>query len=162
MCLSSIHADLLSLYANKQNLTLLSIRKRNTHYFLSGHSVVTLLEQSATPTQEQLTEATALRRTLLASYTGGARLRQTLDWSWSSVNDDVSHYLQQLTALERHLFRAGASATGAHAQWKAFGSRMIAQVVPRPLPTSITKTKSRPVSPDQQQGDRTDKRQRIE
>jgi hypothetical protein len=127
-------------------------RKRNSHFFLTGHCIVTLLEQCATPLVEM---ATTLRKTLLSSYT--TRLRQTLDWSWSSVNDDVSHYLQQLTSLERHLFRAGASAMGAHAQWKAFGSRTsIFMSAPK-----NKKDKTRAVTPDQHE-EKSEKRQRVQ
>jgi hypothetical protein len=127
-------------------------RKRNSHFFLTGHCIVTLLEQCATPLVEM---ATTLRQTLLSSYT--TRLRQTLDWSWSSVNDDVSHYLQQLTSLERHLFRAGASAMGAHAQWKAFGSRT-SVFISKP---NNKKSKTRAVTPDPQ-GEKSEKRQRVQ
>lgn len=53
----------------------------------------------------------------------GARLRQTLDWSWSSAHDDdVSGYMANLTQLERQLFRAGASASAAHASWILHGT----------------------------------------
>jgi hypothetical protein len=70
-------------------------------------------------------EAGKLRQSLLSTYTG-ERLRRTLDWAMSSVNDDVSMFTKRLTEMERRLFLRGASATAAHVQWKTFANRRIA------------------------------------
>jgi hypothetical protein len=58
----------------------------------------------------------------LQTYTG-ERLRQTLDWAWSSVGDDVTQYTEKLTEMERHLFSTGAMAALHHDEWKLFGHR---------------------------------------
>ena len=55
----------------------------------------------------------------------GERLRRTLDWSLSSVGDDVTSFTKRLTEMEMNLFRCGAAAAAAHAQWKTFGTRRI-------------------------------------
>lgn len=120
------------------------LRKRNQHYFMSGRMVVDLIENYAKSTaansestpgrrnqrrttaavQKLELEAAELRRTLLMTYTG-ERLRKTLDWSMSSVGDDVTAYTKRLTEMELKLFVAGASATAAHLEWKTFGSRKV-------------------------------------
>lgn len=69
-------------------------------------------------------EVRNLRVTLLRLYTG-ARLRRCLDWSLSSIGQDVSHYTRTLTDCELKLFYAGLEATKARHEWKAFGSKKI-------------------------------------
>ena len=70
-------------------------------------------------------ESTALRRTLVTTY-AGERMRRILDWTLSSIDDDVSAFTNRLTTLEMQLFHRGASAAAAHAAWKIGGSRRIA------------------------------------
>ena len=87
---------------------------------------MSILEQSSsmdnTPTSSSSSGAlSSLRRILLRTYTG-PRLRATLDWSWYAMQEECSAYVQTLTELERQLFRAGASGTGAHYDWKQFQS----------------------------------------
>ena len=96
----------------------------------------------------------------LQTFTG-ERLRQTLDWSLSSVGDDVTIYTDQLTEMERRLFQCGAVAATAHLQWRVNGKR---RWLLRPQPTSTfqsTNSAKRPVSPppDQEQT-QSNKRQR--
>jgi len=55
------------------------------------------------------------------AYTGD-RLRQTLDWSLSSVGDDVTAYTSKLSEMERRLFLCGAIASASHTQWKMGGN----------------------------------------
>ncbi len=69
-------------------------------------------------------EGQELKRTLLLTYTG-SRLRRTFDWTLSHIEDDVSHFTQNLTEMERRLFDCGASASHAYAMWKLFGTRKI-------------------------------------
>lgn len=69
-------------------------------------------------------EVLDLRSTLLKLYTG-QRLRRSLDWSLSSVGQDVSHYTRMLTDCEMSLFKAGLQATQARLDWKAHGSSKI-------------------------------------
>jgi hypothetical protein len=94
------------------------IRKRNPHYFRSASLIISLLESSSDSAQD----ARALRQIILKTYTG-VRLRTTLDWSWSGFDDDVSNYTEQLTEMERSLFRASVSGMGAHQHWKILGNR---------------------------------------
>jgi len=82
----------------------------------------------------------------------GIRFRTTLDWSWSSVNDDVSAYIAQLDDLEQSLFRAGASATAALSRWKTHGSRMT--VTPKV-------DRRRAVTPDASEVEENHKRQKV-
>ena len=53
-------------------------------------------------------------------------MRRILDWTLSSIDDDVSAFTNRLTTLEMQLFHRGASAAAAHAAWKIGGSRRIA------------------------------------
>jgi hypothetical protein len=54
------------------------------------------------------------------AYTGD-RLRNTLDWSLSSVGEDVTAYTERLTEMERRLFLAGAKASAQQFRWKVHG-----------------------------------------
>jgi len=138
-----------------------------------------------------LKEAKALRRTLLSvrfnetagpmltkcfkilicfpyfsifqAYTGD-RLRRTLDWSLSSVGEDVTSYTGKLTEMERRLFQCGAAAASNHARWSANGNR-------RSLvqPSTVTGTGKGTKSPLEQSNDSNDteeqgrdKRSRVE
>ena len=69
-------------------------------------------------------EVAELRNTLREVYTG-ARLRQSLDWSLSSVGQDVSHFTRRLTVLEKRLFEVGLDAAKARYDWKNTGSKKI-------------------------------------
>ena len=58
------------------------------------------------------------------AYTGD-RLRNTLDWSLSSVNEDVSAYTNKLSEMERRLFGCGAASSSNHFRWKLNGNRRL-------------------------------------
>lgn len=58
------------------------------------------------------------------AYTGD-RLRHTLDWSLSSVGDDVTSYTSKLSEMERRLFQRGALASANHMKWKLNGNRRL-------------------------------------
>lgn len=123
-------------------------RSKNERFYLSGHLLIDLIERSASAkkrgsksssagrrssaggqldaaTAALLRDSLALRRTLVTTY-AGERLRRILDWTLSSIDDDVSAFTGRLTTLERQLFRRGAAAAAAHAAWKVGGSRRIA------------------------------------
>lgn len=88
---------------------------------------------------------------VLQTFTG-ERLRKTLDWSMSSVGDDVTAYTKRLTQEELSLFQKGAEAAAAHAQWKTFGTRRMS------ISSSALRTASmRTVTPEGG-GDRPTKR----
>jgi len=123
------------------------LRSKNERFYLSGHLLIDLIERSASAKKKSSTtsgrrstagggqpdaataalvrDASALRRTLVVTY-AGERMRRVLDWTLSSIDDDVSAFTDRLTALETRLFRRGASAAAAHAAWKIGGSRRIA------------------------------------
>ena len=76
------------------------------------------------------------------AYTG-TRLSHTLNWSLSSVGDDVTAYTSQLTVLESRLFRSGAVAATQHTSWKQntarellIGSAAPRSVTPDPAPAA--------------------------
>ncbi|KAI2499965.1 hypothetical protein MHU86_14488 [Fragilaria crotonensis] len=112
------------------------LRKHNPHFFRSANQVISILEQQhqkqSSSTIDDDAGLSALRRLLLQTYTG-PRLTATLDWSWCcAAADDGSssnshYYTHTLTEMERTLFRAGASGTGAHLRWKYFGARWFGQ-----------------------------------
>ena len=129
-------------------------RKRNSHFFRAANRVVSILETCSQTTPNQVDDAATLRQVLLSTYTG-LRLRSTLDWSWASVDDDVSRYTEKLTELERNLFRAGASASGAHYHWKQYGSRNLTPKIDRRKIRSVTPENNM----EQQQHD--EKRQKV-
>lgn len=104
------------------------------------------------------------------SYTG-ERLRHTLDWSLSSVGDDVTSYTGHLTEMERRLFQCGAVAATAHLRWRVFGKRRWLLRSPPPSTSTATATPgdkrpTRAVSPDadvdavRETNERSNKRQR--
>ena len=134
-----------------------ALGKRNERFFLTGRRLVHLLQQhctsvrdairrsSATGTRQRLEslahlqrQAGQLQRTLVTTYSG-LRLSQTLNWALSSVGDDVAQFTAQLTAMEKRLFRAGATAAAHHAAWKLHG---------RPPQASPPAKKKRSVTPD--------------
>lgn len=91
---------------------------------------------------------------VLQTFTG-ERLRKTLDWSMSSVGDDVTAYTKRLTQEELSLFQKGAEAAAAHAQWKTFGTRRMS------ISSSALRTASmRTVTPEGG-GDRPTKRTKM-
>ncbi len=112
-------------------------RKHNPHFFRAANRVISILEQqhhkqsSSSSSLEDEAVLMSLRRLLLQTYTG-PRLTATLDWSWccAAADDGSSNshfYTHTLTEMERTLFRAGASGTGAHLRWKYFGTRWSGQ-----------------------------------
>jgi len=126
-------------------------------YFGTGRAVLQLLEGSAHQNAQNLRRAAtsanrselprleallqecrALRAALLSTYTGD-RLCHTLDWALSSVGDDVSSYVQKLTAMERRLYGAGAVACAQHQRWNRYtNSRLL---VPSVAAAAHKKTK---------------------
>jgi len=143
-----------------------NLRKRNERFFLAGRFMVDLVHTSAREVrrgtrssssrrerlEQNLQEAKRLQMTLLKTYTG-ERLRQTLDWSLSSVGDDVSSYTRQLTEMERRLFQCGAVAATAHLRWRVFGKRQwLLRTPPAVHHGSSTgngkRSAARPVSPE--------------
>jgi L-lactate utilization protein LutB len=44
-----------------------------------------------------------------------------MNWSLSSVHDDVSAYTERLTVMERHLFATAVVAFTNHVQWQSHG-----------------------------------------
>jgi hypothetical protein len=147
--------------------------KRNGYFFRSGVNVINLIEQSCRKLDQGLAaqgrnsgklnelrsqlfklqqEASALRQTLLLTYTGD-RLRHTLDWALSSVGDDVSRYTSRLTEMEKNLFRLGTRAATNHVRWKMLGSRRVLPPTTRPMAPIIR----RAVTPDPPQMDATQK-----
>jgi len=79
-------------------------------------------------------EAETLRYFLINTY-AGRRLCRTFDWSYTSVNDDVSIYARRLTDIEYRLFRRGADAAVAYNHWKRNVSRLI------PISSALLATK---------------------
>lgn len=71
-----------------------------------------------------LFEANQIKVTLLYIYKG-QRLSQTLNWSLSSVGDDVTSYTSKLTEMERRLYRAGAMSSLHHQLWKIYNNRRL-------------------------------------
>ena len=128
-------------------MSFLLYRSKNERFYLSGHLLIDLIERSASSkkrssksssgrrssaggqldaaTAALLRDSLALRRTLVTTY-AGERLRRILDWTLSSIDDDVSAFTDRLTTLEMQLFRRGAAAAAAHAAGKVGGSRRIA------------------------------------
>ena len=117
------------------------LRKKNERFFMSGNLLVDLVERCSkvllassargrrgvrdAAAAQVAREAAELRRTLIVTYSGD-RMRRILDWTLSSIDDDVTNFTRRLTCLEMILFREGAAAASAHASWKANGSRRIA------------------------------------
>mmetsp|Transcript_9191 Transcript_9191/g.11509 ORF Transcript_9191/g.11509 Transcript_9191/m.11509 type:complete len:367 (+) Transcript_9191:299-1399(+) len=121
-----------------------NLRKKNERFYLSGMALVDLIHACVeqyhgsiggrnsnnnnnpqTSIMNKLhDEGQELKRTLLLTYTG-SRLRRTFDWTLSHIDDDVSHFTEKLTEMERRLFECGAAASHAFAMWKLFGSRKI-------------------------------------
>lgn len=147
-----VHADnIIHLTQPNTTGTLPNHRSKNERFYLSGHLLIDLIERSAASKRRSASskssaragrrvsaggqldaatvalvrESTALRRTLVTTY-AGERMRRILDWTLSSIDDDVSAFTNRLTTLEMQLFRRGASAAAAHAAWKIGGSRRIA------------------------------------
>lgn len=126
------------------------------HFFGAGMALLKLCERSARLNAQQqqggrsrnnaqlprlealLQDCAAVRQTLLQTYTG-VRLKRTLDWALSSVGDDVSRYVQTLTALERRLYQTGAAASAGHAAWKR---RAQARLLPHYAAVGATKKSS--------------------
>ena len=119
-------------------------------YFAAGMAFLILCERSAHKNAKQgsrrnpilphlealLESCKAVRTTLLQSYTG-ERLFRTLDWALSSVGDDVSSYVQTLTATERRLYKRGAVASASHSAWKQFAQARLLPFVPAPNAVKI-------------------------
>ncbi|GKZ00099.1 hypothetical protein MPSEU_000963300 [Mayamaea pseudoterrestris] len=147
------------------------LRKRNERFFLSGISLVNLIEASSKQVAKAIAnsgrnprrnkhsaafeavklEADELRKTLLLAYTGD-RLGHTLDWALSSVGDDVTQYTCKLTEMERRLFASGAKAISNLTRWKLHGNKrcVIRKIAP------FTKEER-----EMMDEDRENKRQRI-
>ena len=105
-------------------------------------------------------EVQELRRTIIKLY-AGERLRRIFDWSSSGIGamdgnvDDVSTYLERLTAMERQLFYTGQNAVASFDDWKMFGNRrLLMGPVRPPRATSVavaTTTTSTMAAQQQQQ-----------
>ena len=129
-------------------------------------------------------EVQELRRTIIKLF-AGERLRRIFDWSSSGMGamdgnvDDVSSYLERLTAMERQLFYTGQNAVASFDDWKMFGNRRLLMGPVRPpratsvaIATTTTtattaqyqqqqQTKRRTVTPGDTGGDGGDKRRRV-
>jgi len=116
-----------------------SIRSMNERYFMSGILTINLVSKYkaryTTPSSRRSAKDTALlndlfnemkelEKCLLLAYTG-ARLRRIFDWTMSNIDDDVSSFTENLTAMELALFRVCAAATHAYSLWVTHGSRRI-------------------------------------
>ena len=79
------------------------------------------------------------------------------------MDDDVSRYTEKLTELERNLFRAGASASGAHYHWKQYGSRNLTPKIDRRKIRSVTPEHNNGMEQQQQQQQQQhdEKRQKV-
>ena len=88
--------------------------------------MISLLEQSTTPTHASREQPWSHIRQILLQTLTGPRLRSILNWSWSSSEqeEDVSSFLQPLDDMEQDLYRAGASGMGAHYYWKQYTCRL--------------------------------------
>jgi len=117
---------------------------KNDHYFLAGALLTNLLlraahahksRSSSAPrssrasdaeslAMEQLArEARALQSSLLTTMMGD-RLCRNFDWTLSALDameDDVSGWIQRLSALERDMFVRGVEASGAVKAWREYG-----------------------------------------
>jgi len=134
------------------------LRKRNERFFLAGRMLVDVLERGADKGIKELnkhgstssnkiahrqalevlaSEVQELRRTIIKLY-AGERLRRIFDWSSSGMGamdgnvDDVSSYLERLTAMERQLFYTGQNAVASFDDWKMFGNRRLLMGPVRP------------------------------
>ena len=112
---------------------------------MSGISLVDLMQKCVRRNRKSnlvdlSNEALELKKTLLLTYTG-ARMRRTLDWTLSHIEDDVSAYTQKLTEMEMRLFQRGAAASHAYTMWKLYGSRRI-HVSETALRTSVLSTRN--------------------
>jgi len=134
------------------------LRKRNERFFLAGRMLVDVLERGADKGLKELnkhgstssnkiahrqalevlaSEVQELRRTIIKLY-AGERLRRIFDWSSSGMGamdgnvDDVSSYLERLTAMERQLFYTGQNAVASFDDWKMFGNRRLLMGPVRP------------------------------
>ena len=116
----------------------------SSRYFLAGRHVLEVLEESARrarrPLEQQrmsrertrelqaletlTTEVDEVRKVLLTTYSGD-RLRRTVNWALSSVGDDVSSLLPQLTEMELRLFQTGAQAAQNMRDCKVLGPRTV-------------------------------------
>ena len=121
-------------------------RSKSERYFLSGMKIIDLVGRcSRVPAASLLNrrnarnprrnahansisllsrKCTKLRRMLQSTYSG-ERLRQTMDWTMNSINNDVSEYTKNLSLLERKLFDLGAVSSKDHYSWKLYGSKRI-------------------------------------
>ena len=113
-------------------------------------------------------EVQELRRTIIKLY-AGERLRRIFDWSSSGIGpmdgnvDDVSKYLERLTAMERQLFYTGQNAVASFDDWKMFGNRRLLMGPVRPpratsVAVATTTTTTTMASQQQQQQQQTKRR----
>ena len=132
---------------NRKTRELLAADPAHVHlresYFTAGMSLLNLCERSAHKIAKQgrrgnphipklealLQECKELRATLLQTY-AGERLSRTLNWALSSVGDDVSSYVQTLTATERRLYKSGAVSSASHTAWKQFAQARLIPFIP--------------------------------
>jgi hypothetical protein len=98
----------------------------------------------------------------------GERFRRILDWSFSSVGDDVSSFTSKLTEMECRLFERGALAAKAFWYWKMYGNRRLpAPHANNNITEDVASADTRAVTPDQdntakEQADRHhNKRRRV-
>mmetsp|Transcript_36582 Transcript_36582/g.88174 ORF Transcript_36582/g.88174 Transcript_36582/m.88174 type:complete len:287 (+) Transcript_36582:114-974(+) len=126
----------------------MNLSNKNDHFFLAGTLLTNLLLRAAhvhkrnnapssrtsraTDAESQAAErlaleARSLQRSLLTAMMGG-RLCRNFDWTLSALDameDDVSEWIERLSALERLMFARGVEASGAVKGWREYGcSRM--------------------------------------
>ena len=150
------------------------LRLYNERYFLSASVLLNLIETCHAKIQAELRtasrgrtnlqrrnqhaqfiqllrdEAKEVRRDTLILFTG-TRLRCTVDWTmFTSMEADVSHYMERLTETERQLFVAGAGSSKALYEWKNGGSGKRGSSLSKIATTSVSAATVTPraVSPD--------------
>mmetsp|Transcript_27435 Transcript_27435/g.31308 ORF Transcript_27435/g.31308 Transcript_27435/m.31308 type:complete len:203 (-) Transcript_27435:1753-2361(-) len=101
-----------------------NLRRKNPYFFLAGRRLVSLLrkqQQQPGRVNNRFQEAAnELQNMLLKLYTG-SRFRRVLDLAMAGGEDPEDE--DNLTTLERHLFRAGASAVAASTEYRYYSKQ---------------------------------------
>lgn len=137
--LGFVKVTLPGIYGSKMKERLLAdpvsvdLGSKNTHYFLTGLLLTSLLHRAAhvakrhrssrsaaSPAAQLANLAQSTRLALLTSMMG-ERLRRNFDWTLSALDnmeDDASGHLGRLSVLERRMFERGVESSGAVDRWR--------------------------------------------
>ena len=121
------------------------LKRKSEWYYIAGMKYINLVQRSvalfrkshsaavrgggrsSVQVQERMElsqSAMELKQALLALFSG-SRYRVVFDWTLSEWQEDLSDFLEPLTAMEQELFWCGLEASQAHASWKLYGSKRI-------------------------------------